>query len=493
MLTVYLSNKYIRIVTGDHASGKVSIRGMYYTIDTTGCLVNGSIVDEESLLELLREQWEVQNLPKKDVYLVLDSNQFTAKVVQVPMLNEKKMMEYLSREFTDVGRISSPVYGYFPLNGGDKKAKIRQVFAMAAPRDYAIQFVELFAKLGVKLSGIECANGSMIRLLDKMEQLRGKTCIVQFVDEMNLTNALLVEGRYETFNKKRLFSEPGTPGYAVETARAVSNLIQFAKAQNIPQKITDVYVAGLSDEDCLVYEDSIAQINPDLGVEKLESSKHFTYAKTNDPYISFANFALAIGGMLKTDPKTNVAAQIKYTPEQIEKRKARRKITVPVGAVIGVLVLVSLVLLVRKIMLTSELKTLQDYNQSDSVLEACQEYDAAQERMSAISAIHTGMESLGIELGEYPLVDSTVENIIASCAEGLVSAQISSYDSTTGILSFNTSAGDVEQINQFIALLMEEEIFASVDYTGYSQNQDGDWSVKVNCTMAPVQQEVAGE
>ncbi|MFQ7549059.1 MAG: hypothetical protein ACLRMZ_00435 [Blautia marasmi] len=68
--------------------------------------------------------------------------------------------------------------------------------------------------------------------------------------------------------------------------------------------------------------------------------------------------------MLKTDPKTNVAAQIKYTPEQIEKREARRKITVPVGAVIGVLVLVSLVLLVRKIMLTSELKTLQDYNQA---------------------------------------------------------------------------------------------------------------------------------
>ena len=493
MLTVYLSNKYIRIVTGDYASGKVSIRGMYYTIDTTGCLVNGSIVDEESLLELLREQWEVQNLPKKDVYLVLDSNQFTAKVVQVPVLNEKKMMEYLSREFTDVGRISSPVYGYFPLNGDEKKSKIRRIFAMAAPRDYALQFVELFGKLGVKLSGIECANGSMIRLLDKMEQLRGKTCIVQFVDEMNLTNALLVDGRYETFNKKRLFSEPGTPGYAVETARAVSNLIQFAKAQNIPQKITDVFVAGLSEEDYIVYEDSISQINQDLGVDKLESGRHFTYAKTNDPYISFANFALAIGGMLKTDPKTNVAAQIKYTPEQIEKRKARRKVTIPVGAVVGVLVLVSLVLLVRKVMLGNELKALQDYNQSASILEACQEYDGAQARMSAISAIHTGMESLGIELGEYPLVDSEVETIITSCAEGLVSAQISSYDSTTGILSFNTSAGDVEQINRFIALLMEEKIFASVDYTGYSQNQDGDWSVKVNCTMAPVQQEVAEE
>ena len=99
------------------------------------------------------------------------------------------------------------------------------------------------------------------------------------------------------------------------------------------------------------------------------------------------------------------------------------------------------------------------------------------------------MESLGDEIGEYPLVDSSVEAVITSCAEGLVSAEISSYDSTTGILSFNTSAGNVEQINRFIELLMEEEIFASVDYTGYSQNQDGDWSVNVNCTMAPVQGE----
>lgn len=489
MLTVYLSNKYIRIVTGESSSGKVNIRGMYYTIDTTGCLVNGSIVDEEALLDILKEQWEMQNLPKKDVYLVLDSSQFNSKVVQVPVMNEKKMMEYLSREFTDVGRIANPVYGYFPLNGTDKKAKIRQIFAMTVPRDYALQFSQLFAKLGVKLSGIECANGAMIRLLEKMVQLKGKTCIVQFVDEMNLTNALLVDGKYETFNKKRLFSEPGTPGYAVETARAANNLMQFAKAQNIPQKITDVYIAGLTDEDYAVYEDGIAQINPELGVEQLDTGGSFVYSKTDDPYISFANFALAIGGMLKTDPKGNIVTQLKYTPEQIEKRKARRKITIPVGAVVGVLVLASLIFLVRKIMLGSELKALEEYNQRESVLEACEEYDAAQERMSAISAIHTGMESLGDEIGEYPLVDSSVEAVITSCAEGLVSAEISSYDSTTGILSFNTSAGNVEQINRFIELLMEEEIFASVDYTGYSQNQDGDWSVNVNCTMAPVQGE----
>ena len=194
--------------------------------------------------------------------------------------------------------------------------------------------------------------------------------------------------------------------------------MQFAKAQNIPQKITDVYIAGLTDEDYGVYEDGLLR-STELGVEQLETGGSFVYSKTDDPYISFANFALAIGGMLKTDPKGNIITQLKYTPEQIEKRKARRKITIPVGAVVGVLVLASLIFLVRKIMLGSELKALEEYNQRESVLEACEEYDAAQERMSAISAIHTGMESLGDEIGEYPLVDSSVEAVITSCAEGL--------------------------------------------------------------------------
>ncbi len=69
----------------------------------------------------------------------------------------------------------------------------------------------------------------------------------------------------------------------------------------------------------------------------------------------------------------------------------------------GVLVLASLIFLVRKIMLGSELKALEEYNQRESVLEACEEYDAAQERMSAISAIHTGMESLEMRLVSIPL------------------------------------------------------------------------------------------
>ncbi len=69
----------------------------------------------------------------------------------------------------------------------------------------------------------------------------------------------------------------------------------------------------------------LPRTNPELGVEQLETGGSFVDSKTDDPYISFANFALAIGGMLKTYTKGNIITQLKYTPEQIEKRKARKR------------------------------------------------------------------------------------------------------------------------------------------------------------------------
>ena len=89
----------------------------------------------------------------------------------------------------------------------------------------------------------------------------------------------------------------------------------------------------------------------------------------------------------------------------------------------------------------------------------------------------------------YPRVDSATEQTVASCAAGLVTAEISSYNSVDGVLSFSTSAANVEQIHQFIDLLSQQPIFAAVDYTGYTQDSEGQWNVKVNCMMANRQEE----
>ena len=109
MLVVYLSNRYIRVVDGEVSGSKVNVRAMYYSVDTRGCILNGTVMDAEGFTELIRNLWDSNHLPRKGVSLVIDSNQFTTKVTDVPLQKQKQMMQFVSREFTDVERIEDPV------------------------------------------------------------------------------------------------------------------------------------------------------------------------------------------------------------------------------------------------------------------------------------------------------------------------------------------------------------------------------------------------
>lgn len=490
MLVVYLSNRYIRVVEGDASGGKMNARSLYYTVDTRGCIVNGTVTDEEGFLELIQALWESNNLPRKGISLVLDSSQFTAKVTDVPVQKPKLMMEYISREFTDVGRISDPVYGYFPLSGpGDKKAKVQTVFAMAAPREFIKGYVRLFGSLGITIESIDCAPGVMHRLVGSLSQVRGATGIIQFVDDIMLINVLLVNGAFVYSSRNRLFSDPGTPGYSVEIARTVSNLLQFAQAQNITEKITNVYIAGLAKDDYGIYADSIRQVNGELMPDELNGEGDVVTGKEAGGTQTASNFALAIGGLIRTNPKTNIMAFAAKDPQKEAEKRKKRRILIPIAVIAGIMVLLTAVAGGRVFILSSGLKKAKAYNSREDVVKACEEYDSLSARIQTESQLKNNLTGLRNSVSAYPRVDSSTEQVVAGCAAGLVSAEISSYDSANGILSFNTSAANVEQIHQFIALLSQQEIFASVDYTGYTQDKEGLWNVKVNCTMADRQEE----
>ena len=91
MVVVYLSNRYIRVVDGDVSGGNIHAKSLYYSMDNRGCILNGTITDEEGFRDIIRNLWETNNIPKKNVYLVIDSNQFTTKVVDAPAMKPKQI------------------------------------------------------------------------------------------------------------------------------------------------------------------------------------------------------------------------------------------------------------------------------------------------------------------------------------------------------------------------------------------------------------------
>lgn len=490
MLVVYLSNRYIRVVEGDSSGRKLNARALYYTVDTKACILNGMVMDAEAFGEIITELWESNKLPKKGIHLVIDSSQFTTKVTDVPIQKPRQMMQFVTREFSDVDRISNPVYGYFPLPGVDaKKSKTQTVFAMMTSREYIGGYVELFGKLGITVDSVECAMGAALRLVNSLSQVNKATGIIQFVDDMMLINILVINGVHVYSSRNRLFSDAGTVDFAIEIAHSVSSILQFTKAQNIPVKIEEVYVAGLRKGDMPFYADSIQQIDSDIRIELLKAGEDVKIGKTAGESQTPADFAIAIGGLIRTDAKTNIMSQVRKNPELDAKKRARRRVRVPLCVVGGIIFVIAGVLGIRTLQLIKELKETRDYNNRADVVEACEEYDIINSELRTMNMLSSSMAGLKGSVLAYPRIDSSTEQTVEACAAGLVTAEISGYNSEDGVMSFNTSAANVEQIHQFVDLLSRQSVFEAVDYTGYTQGSDGQWNVKVNCIMKGRQEE----
>ena len=145
---------------------------------------------------------------------------------------------------------------------------------------------------------------------------------------------------------------------------------------------------------------------------------------------------------------------------------------------------------IRILYLNIKLKQVQAFNTREDVVESCRIYDETKIERDASLEFGNSMEQLTGRILDYPRVDSETEQIVAACAvNNMVEVEISSYNADGGTLSFDTSADRVERIHQFADQLRQRDIFAAVRYTGYTQDSDGNWSVKVNCTMADRQED----
>lgn len=486
MIVVHLSNEYIRVAEGDASAGEIRVKRLISTSDTKGCILNGMVTDEDTFLEVMENLWESNHLSKKEVRLLIDSSQLSTKVVDAPSMKPKPLLQYVEREFTDMDRISNPVYGYFQLNAGKgkkKKSATQRVLAVSASRDMLKKYVELFARMGITLAGIRNAIGVSLSLAERLSILQGKTCIVQILDDTTLINLLLVNGESVYSARNRLFSEPETPGYAVEAAKGVSSLLQFAKAQNLAEAVPETYVAGLTEEMFQVYQDSVEQIDTEMSVHELQMEPEVSFADAQCR-TEAVRTVLGIAGLIRHQKRMDILEQLKKDPEKEAVRQAKKKVMIPLVIGTGVLLTIAAFFGAQVVYYTMKLNEVNSYNQRADVIEACEQYDSIQSQLSAMTTLNTSYQAQQAEVLLYPKVDRSVVRVIDNCARGQVTASCTDYSSEDGIIGISVNASDANQINQFIEALSDQSTFVSVQYSGYSQNTDGQWTATVECLLS---------
>lgn len=289
--SVYLSNNNVQILTGEKGKSSGKVEHLYHLALEEGNLMNGVITNEGGLESGLSGMWKEHNLPASKVSLVIDSTHFTTRLATLPTLSEKKMLEMIKREFSDMENLQDPLYDYMVL-GYEKKTKMSRLLCAAAERSFVGSFVELFARMGVGVTSVKPALCSAVRLLGAHEIMEDSTCIILLLDGDNLVSTLMVGGQYVYSSRARLFGEHHTPEFAVEVARNVSGIMQFHTSEKLEHVITHVYLGGFSGEDEELSGESIRGLG--LEVERLPETKRIQMPSAREVYVEMKDGAPAL-------------------------------------------------------------------------------------------------------------------------------------------------------------------------------------------------------
>jgi Tfp pilus assembly PilM family ATPase len=242
-VSVYISNTSIKVVNGKSGKNKITVKDAVRRSIPEGLIINGIITNENGLKDEIKKIWNEYNLPLKDVRLVISGKYVMFKLMKVPNTTPKNILSLIYSEYTGIENIDDFIFDYTVINP-ENEDKTASVLACATSRENVGQYIDVFESAGIKISSINTALNSAIKLMRNFSSLKNSTYLLAVIDGNMLSPVLFADGYFCFSNRSRLMEERGTSANINEMANIISSFIQFNKAQKNKFDISDVYFCG---------------------------------------------------------------------------------------------------------------------------------------------------------------------------------------------------------------------------------------------------------
>ncbi len=478
---IYISNKQIQVVTARGSGLSAKPTAAYTMASPEGSVINGMIMDPEALAPFIKGFFAHNKLSTKDVSLVVNSSKIAGKRIELPSMSHNKTMEFVAREFNDISRDDTrPVYGYTSL-AAEKGSKVKKVYAETVDAEFIKDYVDLFNDAGISLKGIYSSEGTMIRMIEQTAGKRCKNFVVQVADDNMLTNVLWAEGNFVYYSGQRCFNEPGTEEYMEECVRALSQLTQFMKANQMDTPIQNIFVAGIKGLDIDVYRQMTSASRIEAAVEWYDCGLSQKVGRRFD----LTAVLPALSGIFGQDKTNNLLTAFSSLKKEKKVDAFWQKSFILIGVVFVIMLALTVVFVLQKKKTEAELEDLKAYNENPATMMNLAMYDQAVNGMTEGSDRYNSYINVKNAVETYPVFNDKIREPLERCATGYAEIEITSFDAVAGVLSFTANSERVQDINKFIARIQSEDIFSSVSYSGYSLNSgDNTWNIHVSCTLA---------
>lgn len=472
---IYLSNQQIHIVEGKRGKSATVNRFISYPAPQ-GTIINGIIMDTEAFGTFLKEIWTENKLPVKDVNLVVNSTKFVGQNMEIPKMQDEKTLDHIKRGFSNIDRSEEKVYGFIRLESSHKK--MQRLYAESVSPDFISDYMKFFDGIGIKLKGIYSGEGSMISLVNATAAKNYGTFILMIADSMTLTTVLYVNKVFTYYNSVRCFHEPGTEDYAQDLTRSASQIKQFMQANQLDSELEAILLAGVEERDLTFYKTIMSEYGVQTKIDIFSDTKNI---KGHDG-IYAQKYLFATSGLFNTGIGGNYITR--YQSKKTEKKDASNvKYFVILGATLLIMIVIFIFAFLHKKNKQDELERLEEYNNDPAILMQVEEFDKLTLRNSFLVGQYLSIASINENLDTYPWATSKVQKHIFKLAEGYATVTITSCDANSGTTNMSVMAKNPQIINEFITILMKQDIFHDVTYSGYNYTSDEMYQVNVSCTL----------
>lgn len=478
---IYLSNRQVQIVEGATGTRSISAKQYYTVTPPEGSIINGMVMDVGLFSTYMSSFWNQKNLPKKDVILVINSTKFVGRTIQVPIMKDKKILEFVEREYADMGKEEDMIYSFIHIE--NLEGKMQKIYAEGIEPDFIKDYLDIFSEMGIHLSAVYSGESSLITFTGQTAAQKDKTFVLLVADAMTLTTVLWVNGAFYYYNSARCFHDPGTPEYAGDIARSLSQLTQFMQANRIEHKLQSIQIAGVSSEDKNLYLQAIT----DLGIETPVYIFNFKTGGGSIVDPDLQNYLHAVSGLYIGDKTENFLPQYNAREKQQKNvgKADKTKTALLIGTTLLVMVVIFAALFFIHLDKKHTLNGLQAYNEDPSVQMEVMRNEVLADRNASLRELYNAIHDIDENIWSYPLGNDTVRDVFEECAKGYASVSYEAFDAEAGTITISAKAAQVDDINKFIKNLTERDTFCKVDYTGYAYDSSTNlWDIRVICTLS---------
>ena len=207
------------------------------------CILNGIIMNNYSLQNTLTQMWQKNNLPTKNVTLVVNGSSITVKPLKIPQVNPKNVPGLIRAEFKDIEGVQNMLVDYSVVNPKNQDGSC-SILAVLSTKEFVTSYISLFKEAKIELDVIDLVQNCLIKMMKRLKSLQNKTYAVFILDKNMLMQCLFSNDNFVMTRRSRILADPADEGFEREVGQNINSIIQFNKSEQTGADITDIFLCG---------------------------------------------------------------------------------------------------------------------------------------------------------------------------------------------------------------------------------------------------------